>query len=176
MTHLAPTEPHLPPAISERDFRDALGLFASGVVIAAADDGYRAHALTVASFCSVSLRPQLCLLCVTDTSAFIPIMRGVGAFSVHILSGEQEAVARLFASRPVEERVAALERRTDAPPRVPGALAGFDFRLFAEHPGGDHRIIIGELVDLRVADSPAPVLGWSRGTLGPMSIAAPRAE
>lgn len=158
------------PAAPERAFRNALGLFASGVVIAAADDGYRAHGLTVASFCSVSLRPQLCLLCVTETSPFLPIMRGVGAFSVHVLAAAQEQTARLFASGAPEDRVAALERRIDAPPIAPGSLAGFDFRLHAEHAGGDHRIIVGELTALRVAEPPAPALGWSRGALGALEI------
>ncbi len=159
------------PAAPERDFRDALGLFASGVVIAAADDGYRAHGLTVASFCSVSLRPQLCLICVKTTSPFLSVLRGVGAFSVHVLAASQEPVARLFAHRPAEERVAALERRVDAPPLVLGALAGLDFRLYAEHPAGDHKIVVGELTALRISDAPGPALGWARGALGRLEIA-----
>lgn len=159
------------PAAAERAFRDALGLFASGVVIAAADDGYRAHGLTVASFCSVSLAPQLCLACVTETSPFLTVMRGVGAFSVHVLAARQEAIARLFAERPAEERAAAMERRVDAPPIIPGALAGFDFRLHAEYSGGDHRIVVGELAALRMGDASEPSLGWSRGALGRLSVA-----
>ena len=154
----------------ERAFRDALGLFASGVVIAAADDGYRAHGLTVASFCSVSLNPQLCLLCVSSKSPFLPIMRGVGAFSTHILSAAQEDLARLFAFSPAEDRVAALERRTDMPPIISGALAGFDFRLHAEHPGGDHSIVVGELTGLRMSENRSKALGWARGALGPLSV------
>lgn len=160
------------PAASERDFRDALGLFASGVTIAAADDGYRAHGLTVASFCSVSLNPQLCLICVSGKSAFIPIVRGVGAFSVHVLSEAQKDKATTFAYGPAEERVAALERRVDAPPILPDALVGFDFRLAAEHPGGDHSIFVGELTALRTSGdgTNTGALGWARGELGPIKI------
>ena len=160
------------PAAPERAFRDALGLFASGVAVAAADDGYRAHALTIASFCSVSLKPQLCLICVKESSAFLPVVRGVGAFSVHIMAAAQEETAKLFAFGAAEERLAALERRTDAPPRVQGALAGLDFELHAEHPGGDHAIIVGELTALRLADDAqaTPALGWARGALGRLTI------
>lgn len=160
-------------AAPEREFRDALGLFASGVVIVAADDGYRAHGLTVASFCSVSLDPQLCLICVAAQSPFLSVMRGVGAFSAHVLSAEQAELARIFARRPADERIAALERRTDAPPILNGALAGFDFRLHAEHPGGDHRIIVGELTALRLAPDAGAALGWSRGALGALEIRSP---
>ncbi|MCI4663952.1 MAG: flavin reductase family protein [Neomegalonema sp.] len=162
--------PRPSPAAPERAFRDALGQFASGVVIAAADDGYRAHGLTVASFCSVSLSPQLCLLCVSATSPFISIVRGVGAFSTHVLAASQKELAQIFAYRPAEERVALLERRVDAPPVVPKALVGFDFRLHADHPGGDHRILVGELTDLRASTDGESALGWARGQLGPLSI------
>lgn len=154
----------------ERAFRDALGLFGSGVVIAAADDGYRAHGLTVASFCSVSLKPQLCLLCISDDSPFISVARGVNAFSVHVLAASQMETARIFAYSPPEERVTHLERRVDAPPIVPGSLAGFDFQLHAEHPGGDHRIIVGELTGLRVSEAGGAALGWARGALGPLKV------
>lgn len=144
-------------------FRDAMSLLPAGVTVVTADDGWRLHGVTVSSFTSVSLEPPLLLVCVKNDSALPPIARSAEAFAVHILAGDQEDVAMRFATAAPEERAAAMTRLSRRPPDVPGALVRFECRLAAEHPGGDHAILIGEVTSLRIEETDAPsALNWWR--------------
>lgn len=165
--------------IDQRAFRDAMSLFASGVTVIAADDGAEAHAMTAASFASVSLEPPLGLVCVSLRSPLLPILRRAGRFAVHILAADQAETALLCASGPHDQRRALLDRapgpRPERAPILPGALARFEMALHAEHPGGDHAVVLGRVLAITAVDretAPAP-LSWWRGQLGAL---APRPE
>lgn len=156
-----------------RRFRDAMAQLPAGVTIAAADDGVSAHGLTVSSFASVSLNPQLCLICVRAESPLLPILRRAGRFAVHILSADQAPLARLFASASSAERQRALFRAPGRPPRLASFLVRFDLELQAEHPAGDHSVVIGQVRGVERAPKPGPALTWWRSALGTL---APRGE
>lgn len=161
-----------PRSVDERAFRDAMSLFASGVTVVVADDGVEAHAMTAASFTSVSLAPPLALVCISLRSPLLPILRRAGAFAVHVLSAEQSEIAKLCANGPHDQRRALLSRAPGRQPVLPGALARFDLRLHAEHPGGDHAVVLGQVLAIDAADpaaAEAPLTWWTGrlGSLGP---------
>src|SRR6201996_8909641 len=85
-------------AIDPRDFRNALGTFATGVTIitAMADDG-KPYGLTCNSFASVSLNPPLVLWSLGMYSQGLPIFQNASHFTVNILSASQKALASQFA-------------------------------------------------------------------------------
>ncbi len=154
--------------IDERQYRDAMSLFPSGVTVVAADDGHRVHGLTVSSFASVSLSPPLCLVCIRIDSSILPIIRAAGAFSANFLAADQAAIAELFARGEPRERHQHLIRSDAHPPRLDGVAARIEMTLHAEHGAGDHQILVGEVTTLDApprnqAKSP---LTWWRGTLG----------
>ncbi len=155
------------PAVDARAFRDAMGLFPSGVTVIAADDGVERHAMTAASFTSVSLDPPLVLICVGLNARLTPLIRRAGGFAVHVLTEEQGALATLCAAGPAEERVERLTRVPGRPPRVEPFLARLECRLHAEHPGGDHAIFLGAPILIETADAPdrTPPLLWWRSAL-----------
>lgn len=159
-------------AAQERRFREAMALFPTGLVVAAADDGEQARGLTVASFTSVSLDPPLALVCVRAESRFLPTLRRAGLFAAHVLTAEQRAAAELFAAGSLEDRAAALTRRAgDAGPRLEGALARFELALEAEHPAGDHVLVLGRALRVEIAEGASEPLTWWRST---MDALAPR--
>lgn len=166
---------------AERAFRRAMAQTPAGVAVTAVDDGLAAHAMTVSSFTSVSLAPPLCLICVKADSPFLPILRHARRFAVHTLTEDQEDVAQLFASRPVEERLRSLSRADAAPPRLANYLVRLTLSLWREHPAGDHSIVVGEVERIETALGDAAVLGdrafdrlppaltWWRSALGSLT-------
>ncbi len=135
----------------EKDFfRQVMGQFATGVTIVTTRSQEGLAGLTVNSFTSVSLDPPLVLICVDLQSTALPYFRSSGTFAVNILTSEQEALSRCFATTS-EERYehfchASYHVAATGSPIIDGALAFIDSRIVAEYPGGDHVIFLGQVV------------------------------
>src|SRR3954451_3220986 len=143
-------------AFSDRDFRDALGLFATGVVVItsagnAGSNGDRSGYLgaTVSSFSSVSLDPPLILFSIGRHSKAFAAWQSVDSFAVNILGENQSALSTRFAR--------ALTDKWDGVSVCPGlggvpllsdALAWIECRSYAKYHGGDHLIIVGQVLSL----------------------------
>jgi flavin reductase (DIM6/NTAB) family NADH-FMN oxidoreductase RutF len=136
-----------PQAFDSRQFRDALGEFATGVTIICARLAQgRYVGLTVNSFNSVSLDPPLVLWSLSRRSLSLPAFEAAARYSVNVLSSEQTELARRF-SRPHEDRFAGVGYRmgwADAP-LIDGCVAWFECLHHARHRAGDHTIFIGEV-------------------------------
>src|SRR2546421_13114506 len=80
--------------IDPRDFRSALGTYATGVTIitAAAPDG-KPYGLTSNSFASVSLNPPLVLWSLVVYSSSLTIFQNASHFTVYVLDPAQQARA-----------------------------------------------------------------------------------
>jgi flavin reductase (DIM6/NTAB) family NADH-FMN oxidoreductase RutF len=140
------------------EIRDVLASFPAGVVVvtAMAPDG-SPRGLTVSAFCSVSAEPPLVLVCVDKTSNTLPAIQHSGAFTVNILAGGREEVARNFASKR-DNKFAAVAWRPwqDAAPA--GPILHEDVAAFlvcvVERvvEAGDHWVFIGEVVEVERAD------------------------
>jgi flavin reductase (DIM6/NTAB) family NADH-FMN oxidoreductase RutF len=117
------------------------------VVTTAVDD--ERYGLTVGSLVSLSLEPPLVGISIgRDSSSHEPIRRA-GQFSVSVLSGEQESVAQHFARSgipPVALWTGVDVRESPVGPRIDGALAWLDCRIWREYDAGDHTIFVGEVV------------------------------
>src|SRR3984885_11852455 len=85
-------------AIDPRDFRNALGTFATGVTIitAMAADG-KPYGVTCNSFASVSLNPPLVLWTLGMFSQGLTIFQNASHFTVNVLGASQRALASQFA-------------------------------------------------------------------------------
>jgi flavin reductase (DIM6/NTAB) family NADH-FMN oxidoreductase RutF len=111
------------------------------------------------SFTSVSLRPPLVLFCAGAESETWPRIREAERFCVNVLGHHQRELAVSFARKGTDRyEGVALEEREGGPPRLAGAIAHVDCRIWAEHPGGDHTIVVGEVVELAVAEAGAAAL------------------
>jgi 3-hydroxy-9,10-secoandrosta-1,3,5(10)-triene-9,17-dione monooxygenase reductase component len=140
-------------SFSERDLRDAFGLFATGVTVVTGvrPDG-EPVGVTANSFASVSLEPPLLLWCLAGGSSAVPAFTRGAAFAVHILSHHQLDLARHFARRGHEKfDLERAWRNKPHPPRLAEALCRFDCRVHGVHGGGDHLIIVGEVLHLERA-------------------------
>lgn len=151
-------------AFDPKDFRNALGMFATGVTIVTtrAADG-SAVGVTANSFNSVSLTPPLVLWSLAKNARSVAAFTGSEHWNVHILSTEQELLSNKFA-RAGEDKFAglALEAGVSNAPLMPGCSARFQCRTMFQYDGGDHIIFVGEVLDYD--KSPRPPLVYVTGS------------
>jgi flavin reductase (DIM6/NTAB) family NADH-FMN oxidoreductase RutF len=149
--------------VSEDEFKRALRKFASGVtVVTVAVDG-RLHGMTASSFASVSVNPPLILVCLDKASHTRSLMTKDGPFAVNVLGAGQEEVSRAFAERGVKP-FDALGHRVGrlGSPLLDGAIAWLECRTTQVVDGGDHDVIIGEVLASELADG-APLVYYDQG-------------
>ncbi len=151
-------------AIEPREFRTALGHFATGVtVIATTEPDGTPRGFTANSFTSVSLDPPLVLVCIARSAASIDVFRETSGFTVSILEEGQKAVSGLFASRrPDKFDVADWREGKGGMPVISGALAWFECAPHQAVEAGDHVVLIGRVIDFG-AGTGRP-LGYYRGS------------
>ena len=149
-----------------RAFRDALGMFATGVTVvsAAGADGEAPVGMTVSSFNSVSLDPPLVLFSIDCGALSLPVLRRASGYAVSVLSAEQVALSKRFAGTGID-KWAGLDPEIGfgGAPLVPGAIATFECRPYGVHDGGDHEIFVGKVVVHRAAAAGADPLVFFGG-------------
>ncbi|MGV9661896.1 flavin reductase family protein [Nocardia niigatensis] len=155
--------PELDPTL----MRTVLGHFATGVVAITGIDPETSAptGLAANSFTSVSLDPPLIAFCVAATSTSWPRVRAAGPYTVNILSAAQEPVSRQLAARGAEKfRGIRWQPSPAGAPILTDCLAWIEAELEAEHPAGDHTIVVSRVRHLYAADL-APLI-FFRGRYG----------
>lgn len=147
-------------------FREVMGNFPTGVVVATAMSGDTPVGMTLGSFVSVSLDPPLVAIIPTRTSTTFPKIREAGSFCVNVLSDGQEHVCRAFASKGADKfRDVPWSPAPSGSPRLTGNVAWIDCDVETVHEAGDHYIVIGRVRDLGT-DNPALPLLFLQGGYG----------
>ena len=142
------------PEFSERELRDALGRFATGVTVVTTTTPRGPLGITANSFASVSLMPPLVLWSPARKSRRFPAFEAASHFAVHVLSAGQQALAERFARS--GDGFADLDFRSGhgGAPLLEGCAARFECRHEARYDGGDHLIVVGLVLRLVQADLP----------------------
>lgn len=142
-----------------RQLRDARSQWASGVAILAVSDEGDLEAITVSAFNVVSLDPPLVLVCVDEQAAILPMLLELERFVVNVLAETAQRTASTVASRmPLRD----LPFAPEGDPLLEGALVSLVCRLHAAHPGGDHRILVGEVERIEPGPDALPLLYFGR--------------
>jgi len=153
-------------AIDPRDFRDALGTFATGVTIvtAMAGDG-RPYGVTCNSFASVSLNPPLVLWSLGTFSQGLTIFQDASHFTVNVLGVSQQTLASQFA-KSVADKFAGVSWTPGlgSAPVIANSVANFQCRAVNRYYGGDHVIFLGA-VEAYSYNREEPLL-FARGGFG----------
>lgn len=130
-----------------REFRRALGNFATGVtIVTARSPSGEQVGVTANSFNSVSLEPPLVLWSIDKRSGSQGVFEAASHFAVHILAADQIELSNHFA-RPQEDKFAGVsyERGLGGAPLFPDCAARFQCERFQQVDGGDHWILIGKV-------------------------------
>ena len=136
-----------PPSFSAREFRAALGMFATGVTIvtARAPDG-QVIGLTANSFNSVSLTPPLVLWSLSRAAASLPVFATGSHYAINILASDQKALAERFALKGADRwQGVNFDLGAGGAPLLHGAAASFECFNRSRYEEGDHVIFVGEV-------------------------------
>ncbi|MBC7731013.1 MAG: flavin reductase family protein [Bacteriovorax sp.] len=137
----------LAPNFTARDFRAALGMFATGVTIITARNAQGAPVgLTANSFNSVSLTPPLVLWSLARSAGSMPAFERGSHYAINILAADQHTLAERFASKLID-RFADIPFREGAggAPVLEGSAAVFECFNRSRYEEGDHVIFVGEV-------------------------------
>ena len=132
---------------SQREFRDALGQFATGVTIITARSA-QGHPVgtTVSSFNAVSLTPPLVLWSLGQMANSLPVFRQCTHYAIHVLSASQKPLAELFARKGVDRfSHTAHHDSVHGVPLLEGCAAVFECHHHQQHDVGDHLLFIGQV-------------------------------
>jgi flavin reductase len=163
-----PSDLPVPAPVDTDAFRRAAGHFATGVTVVTARVDGTDHAMTASAFTSVSLDPVLVLVCVDKEARFRDAVLESGEWGVSVLSVAGRQAAEWFATkgRPLVGQLDRFPhhrgRATDVA-LLDGAVAWLEVRSTAVYDGGDHDIVVGEVIDVAIGDRDAAALVYHRG-------------
>lgn len=161
--------------IEPLSLRRACGLFTTGVTVVSTGPSGRAEGTTVNSFTSVSLDPPLVLFCLHKKSRLHGLLEESGGFTVNLLSGRQQSLARYFAKKRTDSFAGVPHHLTaNGLPALSEALAYIACSTVDVHAAGDHDIVIGEVVELGLPRHGVEPLIFFDGSLGTLETTAGR--
>jgi flavin reductase (DIM6/NTAB) family NADH-FMN oxidoreductase RutF len=153
----------------QRDFRNALGSFGTGVtVITTRDEAGKLYGVTVSSFNSVSLSPPLILWSQSRTAPSNPVFQRAARFVVNVLAADQSELSNRFA-RFRDDKFAGVDYSCteDGLPVLAGTVGHFvchnEYQLY----GGDHTIFLARVLSFEHGSDARPLLFWRGQYLQP---------
>ena len=148
---------------NEQDqFRKVMRQWASGIsVVSTKHDGIF-HGMTVSSFSSVSIDPQLVTISLMKDSRTHDFVINAKIFGITVLSETQQQISKIFAGEipDTENRFKNLETWTlvTGSPLLKGGLAFLDCKLTDVYDFGSNSLFIGEVVAAQVGNGGRPLL------------------
>ena len=149
----------------DREYREAMGQFCTGVVIVAGLNDGRMTGFAAQSFVSLSLEPPLIAVCPAKSSTSWPGIRDAGHFCINVLAADQREVSEMFAQSGGVADIA-WRAGVSGAPILDGVLAYAECALEAEHDAGDHTIAVGRVLDIDILDGTGDPLLFFRGGYG----------
>jgi len=129
-------------------FRRVCGRFPTGItVITVLDSERHPHGVTISSFASLSLNPQLVMVCLDLRSGVLGHFLESTHFAINVLAEEQESHSRRFASTS-ESRFHGIDwhEAESGVPLLDGSLAHLECSTTRWFEAGDHVVLIGEVL------------------------------
>lgn len=147
--------------LDSKHLRQVFGRFCTGVTaVCTTDAGGRPIGITVNSFSSVSLDPPLVLFCITRDADTLPPLQDTRRFTVNILSAAQQELSSRLAKKGGPEKMAGVATHTavTGAPIIEGTLGWLDCQVYAFYDGGDHLIVVGQIVAAQATEPQPPLL------------------
>ena len=148
--------------MNNKNLRNVLSKFATGVtIVSTIDDDGKPVGMTVNSFTSVSLDPPLVLWNIGINQPSYDIFLNAKGYSVSILSKNQRDICNLFSSS-VDNKFNNIDfvLSDNGFPIIQKSLAWFDCLKWNNYPGGDHQILVGEVINFQ-ANENDPLIFWN---------------
>ena len=147
-----------------QSFREAMSRYPTGVTVVTAYHDGKAYGITANSFASVSLKPPLVLWSIAKSADRADIFLAAKSYAICFLGKAQADIARFCAENDRLPDGQWSENRHGFPV-IDGAGAVLACRQHAVYPGGDHDIILGEVMGISVNED-AGALTFHRSRYG----------
>lgn len=148
----------------KQQYREAIGLFATGVGVLLIENKGVVHGMTANAISSLSLEPVQLLVCPSKSAAFSELIEADACFSVNILGIHQEDISNYFAGdkqrlKHAEPLYDYLFSKRFPCPRLKDSIAAFACQISQIHDGGDHWIVVGKVNEIyQNTNNPKPLL------------------
>jgi flavin reductase (DIM6/NTAB) family NADH-FMN oxidoreductase RutF len=147
------------PSFNLQQFREALGMFATGVTIVTARDASGGLiGLTANSFNSVSLEPPLVLWSLARGAGSMPTFARGSHYAINILAAEQRELAERFSSKQDRFAGVAFREGVSGAPLLDGVAAVFECFNRSQYNEGDHVIFVGEVEHCERREGASPLI------------------
>ncbi|WP_370402182.1 flavin reductase family protein [Sulfitobacter sp. JB4-11] len=160
------------PAANTEALRSAFGRFGTGVIVITTDCDIGPLGMTANSFTSVSLDPPLVLWSAAIRSKRHDAFARANHFAIHVLGMDQQGLAQHFARQGEGFDTLDWTPGPGGAPTIAGCLAVFHCDRYAVHPGGDHSIILGQVMHAAERKGSGAGLLFDRGRFGHFSAGA----
>lgn len=151
-----------------RQLRSCMAEFPTGVTVVTTIDGDGvARGSTLNAVTSLSLQPPLLTAFFAETSATFAAITRAGVFAVNILGAAQAEVARAFAVKddPTAWDSCTVTEGPMGMPLIDGCVSWLACRVENCLPGGDHQIVVGQVIATGRPDGFGDPLIFHRGEL-----------
>lgn len=145
--------------------KNAMRVYPQGVTVATISGPNGPEGLTVSSFTSVSLDPPLVLISIAKGTPVHDLFRGAMAYAVNFLAEDQKSISDRFAGRTkVKDRFEGLKFTLGLTgcPIIDGVRVAIECKVWHVYEGGDHSIIVGEVVSAKTFNSKRPLVYYSQ--------------
>ena len=144
---------------SHVSLRQAFSTFPTGVVAVGALMGDRPVGMAVNSFTSISLDPPLVAVSVARTSSTWPVLATSARLGVSVLGSHHEVLCRQLSSRSPDRFTGAEWRLGEGGAvLIEGAALWLECEVRAAFDGGDHEIILMEVLHTEAFPEVAPLV------------------
>ena len=152
--------------IDQNQLRMVMRQWSSGVSVVSTHFRGFSYGMTVSSFTSVSLDPQLVAISLMKNSRTHDFVIDAGTFGITILSSTQQKISEIFSGQipDSENRFDGLETWTmvSGAPLLKGGLAYLDCKLTNFVDYGTNSLVLGEVVAAKVGDDGKPLLYFNQ--------------
>ncbi|GAT76427.1 flavoprotein oxygenase [Ehrlichia ruminantium] len=149
---------------SKAYLKSCLGQFATGVtIVTTVSETGSMHGITVNSFNSVSLAPPMVLFSIEKSASRFKVFATCKKFVVNILSSKQKEISKNFAECDLQNWEDFQYDIMDGVPMISGCISYIYCIKKYVYDGGDHKIIIGQVIDCSKLDSKDSPLVYYRG-------------
>lgn len=154
-----------PAAIETRRYLDTIGLLSTGVSVVTAKSEGEIHGMTANAVMSLSLSPMQMIVGVAKKAKMAAMLKPGVPFTVNILRDDQSRISNHFAGAARKPEVMPNLQFVEWPggARLEGSLAAIGCEVTEVLEGGDHWIVIGQVVSLFQGSDPDHPLLYFRG-------------
>ncbi|NHC41513.1 flavin reductase family protein [Bacillus sp. MM2020_1] len=155
----------LVPLVSQEQFKQVIGHFASGVSIITVRNNGVDFGITASAVCSVSVDPPMLLVCINKNTGTCHAISAAESFTVNIVNDTQKELALRFA-RANTDKFAGVDFSYGelGNPVLSQTLATLECRVVEEVAGGTHSVFLSEVLKANGADGDPLV--YYRGKFG----------